>query len=176
MVSENTRFCQTQQTLQNMTGGAFPLRSQKTYKATTCSLGHYFVWFYTSLQIFFNGCEAGYPAVVREDCVTSRNSLDKLMLTHSPVERTDMRHWLTSHWAQIQLLFFQLRKISLYVLTLIKMVPFGICASPERSRVSIFPKNHYVTQKLTQPGISQVFTFFPSRDKVSYNIYIVPLV
>lgn len=76
------------------------------------------------------------------------------------------------------------------------MVPFGICASPERSRVSIFPKNHYVfkknsnkkdfksisftpiyvTQKLTQPGISQVFTFFPSRDKVSYNIYIVPLV
>lgn len=29
MVSENKGFCQTQQTLQNMTGGAFPLRSQK---------------------------------------------------------------------------------------------------------------------------------------------------
>ena len=41
------------------------------------------------LQIFFNNCEAGYPAVVRKDCVTSRNSLDKLMLTHSPVERTE---------------------------------------------------------------------------------------
>ena len=105
-----------------------------------------------------------------------------------------MRHWLTSHWAQrIQLLFFQLRKISLYVLTLIKMIPLGICASPKRSRVSIFPKNHYVfkkhsnkkdfksisftpiyvTQKLTQPGISQVFTFFPSRDKVISSLFLI---
>ena len=73
------------------------------------------------------------------------------------------------------------------------MIPLGICASPERSRVSIFPKNHYVfkkhsnkkdfksisftpiyvTQKLTQPGISQVFTFFPSRDKVNSSLFLV---
>lgn len=134
---------------------------------------------------------------MREDCVTSRNSLDKLMLTHSPVERTEHAPLAyKSLSAENPTTFFSVEKISLYVLTLIKMVPFGICASPEHSRVSIFPKNHYVfkkhsnkkdfksisftpiyvTQKLTQPGISQVFTFFPSRDKVSYNIYIVPLV
>lgn len=116
------------------------------------------------------------------------------MLTHSPVERTEhapLAYKALS--AENPIAFFQLRKISLYVLTLIKMIPLGICASPKRSRVSIFPKNHYVfkkhsnkkdfksisftpiyvTQKLTQPGISQVFTFFPSRDKVTSSLFLI---
>lgn len=85
------------------------------------------------------------------------------------------------------------------------MIPLGICASPERSRVSIFPKNHYVFKKhsnkkdfksisftpiyVTETDTTWNFSglyFFPFEGLgyqlfipnilYSYNIYIVPLV
>lgn len=117
------------------------------------------------------------------------------MLTHSPVERTEHAPLAyKSLSAENPTAFFSVEKNFFVRVNLDKNDSFrDLCISRTLpcfhfpKKPLRFQKKHsnkkdfksisftpiYVTQKLTQPGISQVFTFFPSRDKVTSSLFLV---